>query len=53
MRGNRLRRVARATAALAALALMGVGTLVVIEAVAHIGGFSPVAFRWPVLARRL
>ena len=53
MIGNRFRRIALATAALAAVVLMGVGTLVVIEAVAHIGGFSPVVFRWPVLARRL
>lgn len=51
--GNRFRRIAMATAGLAALAMVGIGTLVVVEAVAHIGGFSPIAFRWPALARRL
>lgn len=53
MIGNRVRRVALTVAALSAAALATLGVLVVIEAVAYLGGFAPVTFDWSTLTDRL
>ncbi len=53
MSGDRFRRPAQAAAALGALVLTAVGTVIAVEAVAHLGGYAPVTFGWPAVARRL
>ncbi len=53
MMGNRWRRIALITAAFGAVALTGIGVLIVIEAGAHLGGFSPITFDWRSVAGRL
>lgn len=53
MMGNRWRRLAMVVTALLGIVMVATGTVVVIEAAAHLAGFDPVLLGWRRFADRL